>query len=192
MPQYCAIPAAPEPTPAQGINERGLGDVKSYVKSLISDVGSDISSFVDSGILDFPNGFPTGPGQERVHGNVYKIPDIEQKKVDDLANIFLIGPSVVQQGNENVAMKFVDDVTIVRPNAAGDAVNAREGGAQTMKLPYSTMVEGNFDAFTSQIQTLNMYAEGTDSGNATAYLVPPKGVTVISDFDDILRVTKIY
>ena len=45
---------------------------------------------------------------------------------------------------------------------------------------------------TSRIQTLNLYANGTDSGNATAYLVPPTGLTVISDIDDILRVTKIY
>jgi phosphatidate phosphatase APP1 len=37
-----------------------------------------------------------------------------------------------------------------------------------------------------------MYVNGTDSGNATAYLVPPKGITIISDIDDILRVTKIY
>lgn len=74
---------------------------------------------------------------------MYKVPDIEQKKVDDLANVFLIGTSVdklstseqdqarnltrsifvVQQGNENVTMKFVNDVT-VRPNATGGAVNA--------------------------------------------------------------------
>lgn len=51
------------------------------------------------------------------------------------------------------------------------------------------MVRGNE---TSRIQTLNMYATGTDTGNATAYLVPSKGITVVSDIDDILRVTKIY
>lgn len=90
-------------------------------------------------------------------------------------------------------------------------VCSQKGGAQTINLPYNTTVEGDFDTFvqlrnttgpkggylipgneTSQIQTLNIYANGTDSGNATAYLVPPKGVTVISDIDDILRVTKIY
>ncbi|KAI1492431.1 hypothetical protein F5X96DRAFT_626967 [Biscogniauxia mediterranea] len=37
-----------------------------------------------------------------------------------------------------------------------------------------------------------MYANGTLSGNATAYLVPPTGFTIISDIDDILRITKIY
>lgn len=78
-------------------------------------------------------------------------------------------------------------------------------------MPYNTTLEGDFDAFvplqnttgpngghmspgneTSQIQTLNMYTQGTDTGNATAYLVPPTGLTVISDIDDILRVTRIY
>lgn len=37
-----------------------------------------------------------------------------------------------------------------------------------------------------------MYTNGTNTGNATAYLVPPTGFTIISDIDDILRVTKIY
>ncbi len=45
---------------------------------------------------------------------------------------------------------------------------------------------------TNHIQTLNMYVNGTDTGNATAYLVPPEGITIVSDIDDILRVTKIY
>lgn len=78
-------------------------------------------------------------------------------------------------------------------------------------MPYKTTAEGDFDAFvqlrnssgtdggymvpgneTSSIQTLNMYANGTLSGNATAYLVPNEGITILSDIDDILRVTKIY
>jgi phosphatidate phosphatase APP1 len=45
---------------------------------------------------------------------------------------------------------------------------------------------------TASIQTLNIYANGTDTGNATAYLVPTQGITILSDIDDILRVTKIY
>ena len=45
---------------------------------------------------------------------------------------------------------------------------------------------------TSQVQVLDMFVNGTGSGNATAYLAPPTGITVVSDIDDILRVTKIY
>jgi hypothetical protein len=72
-------------------------------------------------------------------------------------------------------------------------------------LPYNTTGEGDFDTFvpiqlnglqpgngTDAIQKLNVYAVGATQGNATAYLVPPTGYTVISDIDDILRVTKIY
>ncbi|PHH84904.1 hypothetical protein CDD83_1193 [Cordyceps sp. RAO-2017] len=254
---------APEQTPAPKIGERDLKDnAKSFIDSLASNVGSEFSSFLDSGILDFPKGFPTGSQVEqsagvsktdidakptqvlnlpaygnwtdrgwnvRIHGNVYKVPDISQKKIDDLANVFLIGTSVeklspseqeqarnvtrsifiVQQGDKNVTMRFESNVA-VSSNASGGASNAG-GGGQTVNLPYNTTAEGDFDTFitlsnttgpggghmvpgneTARIQTLNVYAEGTSSGNATAYLVPPEGVTVVSDIDDILRVTKIY
>ncbi|KAJ5779119.1 hypothetical protein N7457_006839 [Penicillium paradoxum] len=79
------------------------------------------------------------------------------------------------------------------------------GGAQDVTLPYNTTVEGDFDTFvpidsngltagneTSKIQRLDTHVEGASIGNATAYLVPPTGLTIVSDVDDILRVTKIY
>lgn len=79
------------------------------------------------------------------------------------------------------------------------------GGNQRINLPYPTTDQGDFDTFvriendglgagdsTSEPQRLNVYTEGTDTGNATSYLVPPTGITVVSDIDDILRVTKIY
>lgn len=166
----------------------------------------------------------------RVHGNVYKIPNISTEKIDDLANIFLIDTEVdelsetekaqarnvtksifvVQQDDESVTVDFVNDVS-VQPGENGGAINAR-GGAQKITMPYNTTAQGDFDAFiqlknttgpeggylipgnqTTQIQTLNMYAGGVDNdGNSTAYLVPPEGITVLSDIDDILRITKIY
>ncbi|KAK1999746.1 hypothetical protein LX36DRAFT_655169 [Colletotrichum falcatum] len=237
-------------------------DIGNYVNSVIKGLGSDVSSFVVSGIPQYFQGFPTGtqvlsslgindgdlaaqPTQAlnipaygnwtdegwnvRVHGNIYKQPNISQSKVDDLANVFLIDVDiqdldatqqaqarnvtrsifVVQQGDQNVTMNFVNDVS-VRPGASGGAVNAR-GGAQTINMPYLTTDQGDFDAFvklrnttgsggghlvpgnaTESIQTLNMYTNGTNTGNATAYLVPPQGMTILSDIDDILRVTKIY
>ncbi|RDA84020.1 hypothetical protein CP532_2916 [Ophiocordyceps camponoti-leonardi (nom. inval.)] len=247
------------PTMAPRIEARGLGSkAASYLSSLADEAGSKVSSFANSGILDFPFGFPTGSEvlksadvsetglaalptevlnlppygnwtdqgwNVRVHGNVYKTPNISESKIDSLANVFLIGTSVeelqpqeqaqarnltrsifiVQQGDRSVTMDFVNDVS-VRPNASGGAVNAG-GGSQKIKLPFNTTAQGDFDVFvkldqntrglidgnkTSRIQTLNLYAEGTDTGNATAYLVPPQGVTIVSDIDDILRVTKIY
>lgn len=56
-----AVVRAPEPTAAPELVYRGLiDDVSTYVEGIVSDVDSRISSLVDSGILDFPDGFPTG------------------------------------------------------------------------------------------------------------------------------------
>ncbi len=89
--------------------------------------------------------------------------------------------------------------------SGGGGSSNMTGGSQDITLPYNTTAEGDFDAFvpiashgltagneTSKIQRLNTYVEGASIGNATAYLVPPTGFTVVSDIDDILRVTKIY
>jgi hypothetical protein len=163
----------------------------------------------------------------RLHGNVYKFPDISQSKIDDLANVFLIDTSVsklppdqqaqarnltrsifiVQQGDVNVSMSLEP-----APSQGGDgepgggnSIQA-PGGVQNFTLPYETTDQGDFDVFVpiqqngllsgsgsnTNVQRLNVYTNGTMSGNATAFLVPTEGITFISDIDDILRVTKIY
>ncbi|KAJ8127124.1 hypothetical protein O1611_g6513 [Lasiodiplodia mahajangana] len=260
--------AHPLITPAPSLEERDEAlarrdfDPGSYINSVISGLGSDISSYVASGVPQFFQDFPIGEDVEkaldiddddlratptqalnipgyanwtdsgwsvRIHGNIYKQPNITQDKLDDLANKFLIGVDiddlpenqqnqarnftasifVVQQNNVSVTVNFQNDI-YVRPNASGGVVNAR-GGVQSINLPYNTTSEGDFDAWltlqnttgadgghliagnaTDQIQALNVYTNGTDIGNATAYLVPPTGFTIVSDIDDILRVTKIY
>ncbi|KAH6656699.1 hypothetical protein BKA67DRAFT_552744 [Truncatella angustata] len=267
-----AAPApAPEPVPHPMITpapvlhrdyQRRDLNPGSYINSVISGLGSDVSSYIASGVPQFFQDFPVGDDVEsslgindddlratptqalnlpayanwtdqgwnvRVHGNIFKQPNISQEKVDDLANVFLIDVDIadlpadqqnqarnltreifiVQQADQNVTINFVNDVT-VEPGASGGVINA-EGGAQTIRMPYPTTDEGDFDSFvllanttgpngghliagnaTSSIQSLNMYVNGTDTGNATAYLVPPEGMTIISDIDDILRITKIY
>ena len=87
----------------------------------------------------------------------------------------------------------------------GGGASTPDGGSQVIEYNFDVTPEGDFDDFvpihqqglaagneTSTIQRLNVYTNGTDSGNATAYLVPPTGLTVISDIDDILRITKIW
>ncbi|KAF2963932.1 hypothetical protein GQX73_g9651 [Xylaria multiplex] len=260
--------AHPIITPAPSLEDRDEAfarrgfDPGSYINSVISDIGSDVSSYIASGVPQFFQNFPIGESVEkslgiddddlkatptqvlnlpayanwtelgwsvRIHGNVYKQPNITREKLDDLANVFLIGVDidelpedqqnqarnvtssifVVQQKNVSVAVNFQNDVD-VRPNASGGVVNA-QGGVQAIELPYNTTTQGDFDAWltlqnttgpngghliagnaTDRIQALNIYTNGTDTGNATAYLVPPTGFTIISDIDDILRVTKIY
>lgn len=78
-----------------------------------------------------------------MHGNVYKIPEIDQDKIDDLANVFLVDTEVkdlskeeqaqtrnvtksifvVQQDDEDVTIAFVNDVNVDR-NVSGGAVDA--------------------------------------------------------------------
>jgi len=157
----------------------------------------------------------------RFRAMVYKQPDLNQSKLNDLANGFLIGTSVqslppaessqavnltaeiyvIQQSNQNITFSLAP-ASIA--GIDGGAV-AAGGGSQIIGYPIPTTEEGDVDGFvqinnagltpgnaTSQVQVLNEYVQGTDSGNASAYLVPNQGMTVISDIDDILRITQIY
>lgn len=256
-----AVPAHPMITPAPALSKRDLErrvDVGSYLGSVFSSLGSDVSSFVASGVPQFFNDLPTGTAvasslgiatsdlaasptlalnvppyanwtdqgwNVRIHGNIYKQPNISMDKLNSLTNIFLIDTDVedlpadeanqarnltseifiVQQDNEQVLIDFVQNVAINSSTDSG-AINAA-GGAQTITMPYNTTAEGDFDSFmvlqnttgttgghllrgneTNQIQLLNTYVKGAaETGNATAFLVPTTGITIISDIDDILR-----
>lgn len=162
----------------------------------------------------------------RFRGNVYKQPNIDQEKLDDLANVFLIDTSVEElppdqaaQARNMTASIFVlqqDDANVTfslqpAPTAGasgeqgGGGAVTPNGGSQEIDFPNPTTAQGDFDDFvqiqsnglaagnsTSDIQRLNVYAQGSNIGNATSYLVPPTGLSIISDIDDILRITKIY
>jgi len=116
---------------------------------------------------------------------------------------------VLQQGGVNVSMHLEPAPSAgASGQPGGGGAITPGGGTQNITLPHETTVEGDFDVFvpirnvsgagllagngTANIQRLNVYANGSIDGNATAYLVPPTGLTIISDVDDILRVTKIY
>ena len=113
---------------------------------------------------------------------------------------------VLQQANQNVTFKIQPAPTAgASGEQGGGGAVTPPGGSQQVKFPTPTTPEGDFDALvqiedagllsgntTSEIQRMNVYTEGDINGNATAYLVPPKGLTIVSDIDDILRVTKIY
>lgn len=189
---------------------------------------SDLAA-IPTSVLNIP-GYANWTGSNwnlRVHGNVYKTPNISTSKIDDLANVFLIGTSISQlnateqdQARNLTREIFVvqqDDVNVTvnilpSPQFGGDGEPNGGGGVtagsinQTTQLPYPTTPEGDFDTFipldnntgltpgNGQIpaQRVNVYAQGTNTGNATSYLFSDQGLTVISDIDDILRVTKIY
>jgi hypothetical protein len=167
----------------QGWNVRFHGNVYKF---------PDISQ---SKIDDLANDFLIGT-------SVDKLPAEGQAQARNLTRSIYI----VQQGKKNVSMSLEP-----APMQGGDgepgggnAITA-PGGTQNLALPYETTDEGDFDVFvpikqngllpgneTNNVQRLNVYTNGTLSGNATAFLVPTEGITFISDIDDILRVTKIY
>ncbi|KAK6440220.1 hypothetical protein LTR95_003544, partial [Oleoguttula sp. CCFEE 5521] len=134
------------------------------------------------------------------------IEDLPQSQADQARNV-TASIFVLQQGNVNVSTIHLEPSPgqgSSGEQGGGGAMTAT-GGTQDITLPYETTDQGDFDVFvpinsngltpgnaTSQVQRLNTYVDGASIGNATAYLVPNKGLTFISDIDDILRVTKIY
>lgn len=194
-----------------------------------ANVSSTDLDAVPTQVLNIP-GYGNWTGSQwnlRVHGNVFKQPDISNDTIDDLANVFLIDTSVSQldQQGQDMARNLTREIYVVQQDDVNVTVNIlpgpmfggdgepEGGGGQTaggidqfVQLPYPTTPEGDFDVFVpldnntgltagaGEIppQRLNVYAQGTDIGNATSYLVSDQGLTVISDIDDILRVTKIY
>ncbi|KAI9715149.1 MAG: hypothetical protein M1812_006128 [Candelaria pacifica] len=251
----CASPApAPEITPSPILSpptktKRNILDhVKNDVGSVLgffqdfptgekvrSSLGIDSAqvSALPTSVLNLPSyGNWTDQGWNlRFRGNVYKQPNINESKLNDLANIFLIDTSVeklppdqaaqarnltagifvLQQSHQNVIFSLAPARGASREQGGRGAVTPNEDSQtvdfpyQTVHFPYRTTDQGDYDAFvpiksngltdgnsTNQLQQLNIYTNGSEIGNATSFLVPPTGLTIISDIDDILRITKIY
>lgn len=253
-------PSPVERYPSPVVGRDILSDVDSDVGNILSGLGSDLPSWVASGVPNFFQGFPTGDavvsslGLEssdlaalptnvlnidpyanwttsgwnvRFHGNVYKQPNTSVSDLDKLANVFLVNTSIsdLPESQQDQARNLTAEIFVVQQGdvavntihlepapsqgasgqPGGGGSSNTTGGIQDLTLPYNTTVEGDFDTFvpiksngltagneTSKIQRLNTYVEGATIGNGTAYLVPPTGLTIVSDIDDILRVTKIY
>ncbi|KAL3421568.1 hypothetical protein PVAG01_08014 [Phlyctema vagabunda] len=138
------------------------------------------------------------------------VEELPQSQADQARNL-TASIFVIQQGDENVTM-HLEPATSAGGDGESDGGGAvtAPGGTQNITLVGQTTSQGDFDQFlilanvsgsdgylapgnqTTDIQRLNVYAEGASIGNATSYLVPTAGLTIISDIDDILRVTKIY
>lgn len=145
---------------------------------------------------DLANGFLVGT-------DIEDLPEEQQENARNLtASIFIL-----QQDNVNVSTIHLEPASGQGGSGqpGGGGAETASGGSQDVQLPYNTTFLGDYDAFvpielngltpgneTDKIQRLNTYVDGASLGNATAYLVPPKGITVVSDIDDILRVTKIW
>ncbi|KAF2008539.1 hypothetical protein BU24DRAFT_497975 [Aaosphaeria arxii CBS 175.79] len=137
--------------------------------------------------------------------DIKDLPPNEQAQARNLTKSIFI----VQQGDQNVSFHLEPAPSQGSSGEpGGGGAITPPGGSQNITFPYETTDLGDFDAFvkiqnvsgggllspdqTDSVQRLNVYTNGTLTGNATAFLVPPEGITFISDIDDILRVTKIY
>jgi hypothetical protein len=259
-PKPVVTPSPIDKSPSPVVQRDILSDVESDVSNVLSSLGSDLPSWVASGVPNYFQGFPTGDavasslGLEssdlaalptnvlnidpyanwtssgwnvRFHGNVYKQPNTSVSDLNKLANVFLVDTKITDlpESEQDQARNLTAEIFVVQQphvavntihlepaasqgssgQAGGGGSSNTTGGVQNVTLPYNTTAEGDFDTFvpiksnglkagnqTSAIQRLNTYVEGASIGNATAYLVPPTGLTVVSDIDDILRITKIY
>ncbi|PGH04762.1 hypothetical protein AJ79_06983 [Helicocarpus griseus UAMH5409] len=116
---------------------------------------------------------------------------------------------MLKQSNTKVSFRVIPDRDAAPiPSEACAGPRRLSKAVQTVDIPGLTNFEGDFDSFveikdllggfpipgnmTRKTQRLQLYSQGTDTGNATAYLVPPEGLTLISDIDDVLRVSQIY
>jgi hypothetical protein len=194
-----------------GINDRDLDAVPTQVLNV-----PPYANWTDAGwnVRFRGNVFKTpNISQEKIDdlANVFLIDvDIKDLPPDQQAQARNLTRSifVVQQEDQNVTMALEpapSQGSSGEPGGGGAVTPG--GGSQNVTLPYLTTDQGDFDVFvpiantsggllagneTDQIQRLNVYAHGSSEGNATAFLVPPQGITILSDIDDILRVTKIY
>ena len=134
--------------------------------------------------------------------SIQELPPSQASQARNLtAEIFIL-----QQRNQNVTINLEPAPTAgASGEEGGGGAVTPNGGNQRIEYPIPTDTEGDYDGFvqindtgldagnsTSEIQRLNIYTEGDVNGNATGYLVPPTGLVIISDIDDIQRITQIY
>lgn len=151
----------------------------------------------ESKLDDLANGFLVGT-------SIQQLPAAQQSQARNLTSEIF----VVQQPHVNVSFN-IEPAAPQSGTSSGQPIT-HGGGSQNVTLNGETTEQGDYDQFvalanvsgpggyllagnsTSRPQRVNVHANGTDTGNATSYLVPTSGITIVSDIDDILRVTKIY
>ncbi|KAB5591555.1 Rhamnogalacturonate lyase [Ceratobasidium theobromae] len=147
----------------------------------------------------------------RLHGSTYKIPTLTASQIDDAARPFVPG---LDYDSMNETMK-----TQARNMTASILTIPVEGVYIRFDFVYNRQLiananfssptndQGEIDAFvpiqvargsvpngnaTDLTQGIQLFTNGSATGNASSYFVPTRGITLVTDVDDILRVTKIY
>ncbi|QRV98670.1 hypothetical protein RhiJN_26689 [Ceratobasidium sp. AG-Ba] len=147
----------------------------------------------------------------RLHGAAYRDPPLTTQQLNEAAKPFVPG---LDYDTMNDSMK------LQARNLTGGIVTVPTDGVYisfdfvynrnsiaTVSYPGPTDGWGEYDAFvqvavadgivptgnvTINTQGVELFNNVSISGNASTYLVPTQGITLVSDVDDILRVTKIW
>ncbi|CAE6462147.1 hypothetical protein ACGC1H_001710 [Rhizoctonia solani] len=146
----------------------------------------------------------------RIHGYVYKNPPATADQLDSAAQVFV--PSLDESGFTDANRAMARNVTAalitlpVQNYSLQFTLRYNAQPAANITFPLPTDDRGEYDQFvpftsqglipngneTNVVQGLELFTPAIASGNASSYLVPPQGVTLVADIDDILRVTRIY
>ncbi|KAG8816921.1 hypothetical protein FRC17_000134 [Serendipita sp. 399] len=160
-------------------------------------------------VLNFPSYANwTGSGWNvRIHGQAYKQPPASNETLDRISSIFIADLEVsslnqtgLQQSRNMSASMLALPVNDVPLNFT--LTSPLSNASLLIRFPNATDDRGEFDRFiqlTPQDIPLNdsvmswpIYTVNVESGNSTMWFVPPQGVSIVSDIDDILRFTQIY
>ncbi|KAG8718169.1 hypothetical protein FRC09_013065 [Ceratobasidium sp. 395] len=147
----------------------------------------------------------------RLHGAAYRDPPLVASQLDDAAKRFVpdLDYDSMNDTMKTQARNLTSGISTVPTEdvyLSFDFVYNRNSIA-TVSYPGPTDGRGEYDAFvqvavadgvvptgnnTINTQGVELFNNVSISGNASTYLVPTQGITLVTDIDDILRVTKIW
>ncbi|KAL7005300.1 hypothetical protein EMMF5_005137 [Cystobasidiomycetes sp. EMM_F5] len=147
----------------------------------------------------------------RFNAFVYKLPTIDESQVTKAAQLLGLSNSTLNSTERALLTNRTTDLaSIPIPNANNVTVQVVYNG-RNVSTPVKLQQADNFgeiDQFqvvpglgnmtgnSTQLQNttiVQLYAQGySGPGNGSSILVPETGISVISDIDDVLRVTQVY
>ncbi|BFZ61959.1 hypothetical protein YB2330_003037 [Saitoella coloradoensis] len=165
-----------------------------------------LSALVIPGYANFTN----GSWNLRVQGLAYKLPALNDSQLDDAANTYLPGVgNLTLNSTEQILLRNRTHDLMAIPQSNENltflvsASNSSTSGAN-ITLTEPTDTSGEFDEFvmlpstlglsnSSTTQHITLYGQNLSGpANGSAILVPTSGYSIVSDIDDVLRITKVY
>ncbi|TFK48542.1 hypothetical protein OE88DRAFT_1684649 [Heliocybe sulcata] len=179
-----------------------LSDIESKIGVSSS---SDLSNISASALLIPSYSNYTEQGWNvRFYGLVYKLPNVSTSDLDSIINgLSTSNLNDTQQALLQNRTQDLASVPIANANisavvyANGSAVTDQSGIAipttdEVGEFDYFTTIPGLHDNFAATTVVETGILDVTGPGNGTSILVPSSGISVVSDIDDVLRITKVY